>query len=114
MKRLLDYDKFSGIATYHEYNSLTNETTIQSVQDVEPYIEQSKELKKDEDYSRNGIKNEMWHYARIPLGIQMEWLKKYGKENDPMRKGNEKLLFKLVNSPDYGYLKTTNKIHIPR
>jgi hypothetical protein len=43
--------------------------------------------------------------------VQLKWLQKYGPVNDPMKKGNEKLLFQLLNDPEWRYLKTTNKIH---
>jgi hypothetical protein len=53
----------------------------------------------------------MWHYAHIPIVVQNRWLSEYGSKNWPMRPGNEKLLFRLLNSPEWAYLKTTNKIH---
>ena len=68
----------------------------------------------DPQYTRDGIDNEMWHYARVPIEVQMKWLAEYGSKNWPMRPGNEKLLFRLLNSPDWKYLKTTDKIHTGR
>ena len=68
----------------------------------------------DPQYTRDGIDNEMWHYARVPIEVQMRWLGEYGSKNWPMRPGNEKLLFRLLNSPDWKYLKTTDKIHTGR
>lgn len=56
----------------------------------------------------------MWHYASIPLIVQLKWLTEYGKENYPLKQGNEKLLFKLLNSPEWKYLKATGKLHTAR
>ena len=93
---------------------MTGDVQIETTQDVEPMLDQNKALQNDEGYSKNGIKNEMWHFASIPIVVQLQWLKKYGPVNDPMKKGNERLLFSLLNDPEYRYLKTTNKIHLGR
>ena len=77
-------------------------------------LDQNKSLQNDEGYSKNGIKNEMWHFASIPVVVQLQWLKKYGPDNDPMKKGNERLLFRLLNDPEWRYLKTTTKIHLAK
>jgi hypothetical protein len=77
-------------------------------------LDVNKVLRDSDEYTKNGIKKEMWQYAHIPIIVQMKWLVKYGPENDPMRKGNEKLLFSLLNDPEWRYLKTTNKIHRAR
>ena len=114
MKRVLDHDPLSGVTEIFHYDELTGDVTIETKQDVEPMLSQNKELQNDENYSKNGIKNEMWHFASIPIIVQLQWLNKYGPENDPMRKGNEKLLFRLLNDPEWRYLKATNKIHLGR
>lgn len=90
---------------------MTGDVHIETVQDVEPFIEDNKSRQNDEQYTKDGIKNEMWHYARIPIVVQMRWLREYGSKNWPMRRGNEKLLFRLLNSPEWKYLKATNKVH---
>ena len=111
MKRLLDYDPLTGVKETFHYDELTGDSHVETTQDVEPILDQNRSLANDDQYSKDGIKNEMWHFASIPIVVQLKWLNEYGPENDPMRKGNEKLLFRLLNSPDYRYLKTTNKIH---
>lgn len=111
MKRLFDHDPDTGITEYFHYDPLTDTTRIETVQDVEPFLDGNKARQNDEQYTRDGIKNEMWHYARVPLVIQLRWLNEYGSKDWPMRPGNEKLLFRLLNSPEWRYLKTTGKIH---
>jgi hypothetical protein len=114
MKRLFDYDAFTGVTEIFHYDELTGDAHIETRQDVGPALDQNRALANDSEYTNAGIKNEMWHYAFIPIVVQLQWLKKYGPENDPMRKGNEKLLFSLLNDREWRYLKTTNKIHTAR
>lgn len=114
MRRLLDHDPATGVTEYFHYEADTDTTVVETVQDVEPILDQNRALTNDESYSQNGIKNEMWHYASVPIVVQMKWLSEYGFDNWPMHPQNKRLLFKLLNSPDYRYLKTTGKIHVAR
>lgn len=111
MKRLFDRDEFQGITEIFHYDEATKTVHIETLQDVQPILDQNKSLQNDDDFTKKGIKNEFWKYANIPVVVQLRWLQKYGPENDPMKKGNEKLLFRLLNDPEWRYLKTTNKIH---
>lgn len=77
-------------------------------------LDWSKRLQNDDEYTKHGIKHEMWHYAHIPDWVQVKWLNEYGITNWPMHPHNKKLLFKLLNSREWGYLKATRKIHTAR
>lgn len=114
MKRLFDHDPETGVTEIFHYDEMTGDVHIETKQDVAPLLERNKALQNEDGYTKNGIKNEMWHFAHIPIVVQLKWLVKYGADNDPMRKGNEKLLFSLLNDPEWRYLKTTNKIHLGR
>ena len=105
-KRLLDYDPYTGIKTFHTYDSLTNKTYIEYEQDVDPWIELNKKLQNDEQYSRDGIKKEWWHIAQIPLIIQHKWLKEDGI--DVYNKDHWHRVMKKLRDPDYRYLRTTS------
>src|SRR3990167_9988083 len=109
MRRLLDHDKLTCISTFHHYDASKKETTIEYQQDVEHHLDANTVLRNDDDYTKKGMKDDFWHYAHIPDIVQLQWIIKYGLENDPMKKGNEKLLFSLLNSREYCRLKTTNK-----
>jgi hypothetical protein len=111
MKRLFDRDEFYGTTEIFHYDEASGKSCIETLQDVEPILDQTKILRDDDEHTKRGIKNEMWQYAHIPVVVQLKWLQKYGPVNDPMKKGNEKLLFQLLNDPEWRYLKTTNKIH---
>lgn len=110
MKRILDYDPITGITDYFEYDSLTDTTTLSREQDVGLILEINKALRNDEDYSKKGIKNGMWHYAQIPP-ILIEQLLKRGI--DIFNKNDEKKFFQLLETEFPAY-KTTNKVHRPR
>jgi hypothetical protein len=114
MKRLLDHDPLTGVTEYFHYDHVTKTSYVETVQDVTPILDDNNALRNDDEYSKNGIKEEMWHFARIPIWVQVKWLNEYGRENWPMHPKNSKLLFKLINSPEWKYLKTTNKIHLGR
>lgn len=113
-KRLLDHDSETGVTEWFHYDPLTGDVHIETVQDVEPILDVNKALANDEEFTKQGIKDEMWKYARIPNWVQVKWLNEYGPKNWPMHPHNAKLLFRLLNSPEWRYLKTTNKIHVAR
>lgn len=113
-KRLLDHDPLTGVTEYFHYDHVTDTSYVETVQDVDPILDVTKELQNNDEYTKKGIKGDMWHFASIPIVVQMRWLSEYGMENWPLRPGNEKLLFRLLNSPEWKYLKATNKIHLGR
>lgn len=104
MKRLLDYDPLTGITQYHHYDPITKTTTIETIQDVEPFLEMNKSMQNDIEYSRQGMKNEFWHAATIPVLVQYQWLKEgidlFDKEDWP------KVRAKL-NDPNWRLLRTS-------
>jgi hypothetical protein len=113
-KRLLDYDPNTGVSEIFHYDQMTGDVHIETRQDVDPILDDNRTLRNDEQYTRDGIKNGEWHFARIPIWVQVKWLNEYGRENWPMHPKNSKLLFRLLNSSEWSYLKTTNKIHLGR
>ncbi len=111
-KRLLSHDPITGLYTYHNYNPLTDETTISYEADSSPIIEANKKLQNDPEYSKAGIKQEFWHYAHIPVMVQMDWLINHGV--DITKPEDAKKCFSLVNDPNYKHLKMTTKVHVPK
>lgn len=112
LKRLIDYDAFTGMETLFHYDEMTDETIIESRQDVSGQLEVAKSLKADDDYSKAGIKNDMWHYAHIPNGIIEKW--RVEKGIDVFKDEDKKAVFKLLNDPEYSLLKTTYGYHKPK
>jgi hypothetical protein len=113
-KRLLDRDPLTGVEEWFHFDPMTGDVHIETRQDVTPYIESNKAAAADPEVTRRGIKNDMWKYAQIPIWVQMKWLNEYGMNNWPMHPNNSKLLFRLLNSPEWKYLKRTEKIHVAR
>lgn len=113
-KRLLDHDPLTGVTEYFHYDHMTGDVHIETVQDVDPILDVNKALQNDDEYTKHGMKEEMWHFASIPIWVQVKWLNEYGRKNWPMHPNNGKLLFKLLNSPEWKYLKTTGKIHLAK
>jgi hypothetical protein len=108
-KRVLDYDPFSGITTTFDYNHETNETTIGREQDCSLILEANKVLQNSDDLTKQGIKNSWWHYAQIPNIVIEKWITDHGV--NLYNKDHQKAVFRLLNQPEYRYLKTTTKMH---
>lgn len=47
---------------------------------------------------------ELQHVASIPMSVIGQWIEKYGV--DPTARGNEALLSRLLNDPEWMYLRT--------
>ena len=111
-RRLLDLDPASGVQTWHDYDHDSRETTIQVVQDAEPYLRINKARMNADvggarglnDTSRKQIKESWWHVASVPVGVQYKWLAEEGI-NMTTREGLERATKKL-NDPEWAYLRT--------
>lgn len=107
-KRLLDYDKLTRTAVYHDYDHETKQTIITEVQDVEHYLERNKRLANDTDYKRKGIKNDWYHFASVPNGVMVEIMQKHNvdwRNDDDLPK-----IERILSSNEYRYLRTVDKI----
>lgn len=114
MAKLLSRDPDTGLEEWFHYDNLTGDVHVETRQDVQAELDWTKRLRNDDEYSKRGIKNSMWHYSYIPPWVQVKWLNEYGMKNWPMHPANHQLLFRLINSPEWAYLKTTNKIHVAK
>lgn len=107
-RRVLDYDPLSRSTTYFEYDA-QDQMHITTVQDVNHVLDGAAARRNDDDYSRDGIKNDMWHYARIPDAVALEMLTKHGV-NIMAPRVDWKAVLKCINT-HYPALKTTTKHH---
>ena len=111
-ERFLSYDPLNGITQTLAYDHETDTTTIRSVGDCEASLELNKTMANDDDYTKDGMKRDLWHYASIPAILQMKWLVEEGI--DVYKREHADRVWAKVNHPDYAYLKTTRKIHIAK
>lgn len=98
--------------TWHDYDPVTDETTIGYTADSTPILELNKAMAKDRDFSKQGMKREFWMYASIPAAVQVDWLLNRGV--DIHNRDHAKKVFQLLNDPEYQYLKTTEGHHMPK
>lgn len=109
MKRIVDFDPVTGITDTFDYDSETDTVYLGREQEVGHILDLNKRLQNDDDYSKSGIKEEFWHYARIPNVVAEKWLIEDGI--DIFNKNHERKVFQKLNSPEYRWLKTTTKRH---
>ena len=91
---------------------MTDTTVIEEVQDCAPVLELNNNLRNHDvggsmglnEYSRQGIKNNMWHVASIPLSVITKWKQEYNV--DVFNKHQEKEVLKLLQRPEWAYLRT--------
>ena len=110
-KRLLDIDPISGLATYHDYDRINERNVITYEQDTQNAIDFAEARANDDSYTRQGIKNEMVHYAHIPDIVLLKM--RFEDCVDPFDPNNGKKVFDLVNTK-YKRLKTANIVHRPK
>jgi len=108
-KRVVDYDPFTGITTYFDYDHASDTTIVGYEQDASVILDANKALQNNDEYTRQGIKQGWWHYASYPAIIIQKWATEYGV--DVFNKDHQKKVIQLVNQPEYKYLKTTTKFH---
>lgn len=72
MAEFLDFDPQTGIAHYFDYDELTGDARITTTQDVEPLIEYTRALAKDDDNFKTGVKKGWWLYAKIPAIVELK------------------------------------------
>jgi|TARA_B100000519_G_C14084084_1_gene363003 hypothetical protein len=85
------------------YHNPTGEFAIEHIEDIQPLIDSNKKLQQ-EDHHRA---DEFRLSARIPMTVVYEWKRTYGV--DLFNKDHKEGVRKLLNSPEYRYLKTTNR-----
>lgn len=109
-KRILEYDPLTAITTYVDYVPETDTTVVYREQpDVNIILDANKALQNDEQITKDGIKDGWWHYAEIPMIVIEKWLNEKGV--DVFNKDHRKAVYRLLNDPEYKWLKTTTKMH---
>lgn len=100
-----DYDEATGVK---QWFSMQADGSVQLRQELAldwAAVETSKELAKDDDHWKDGVKNSWLHYAHIPDAILFKWHVDGVNINEPEE------LKKMVNRREWAYLKCVGKIH---
>lgn len=101
-KGLFDYDPLTGMRITYE-DTEDGGFLLHYSQDAEPVLD-ANARKRGLGRAYYAADPDMWRVASIPIGVQMEWLTKYGI--DVYNPEHEKAVVKLLNDPDWRYLKT--------
>jgi hypothetical protein len=110
-KRLLDFNPLSGESVWFQYDHSIDSMTITHEQDVSKHLDMAHARATDANYTRKGIKNDLWHYAHVPNATILKMKQEDGV--DLFDKNDAKRVFELLNTK-YKRLKTTEKVHVPR
>lgn len=111
-KRLIEYDPLTRTSVWHHYDDHMRETVIEEIQDVEHIIESNKRSQSHDvggamgltETDRKGIEKGWWKVATIPNSVIMKWKKEKGI--DVFNKDHAKAVAKLLNDPEWRYLRT--------
>jgi hypothetical protein len=104
MDRLFDFDPETGLKTIFHYDEESDRIAFTYSQEVDPVLDANK-ASQAETFGKRG---DLWHAARIPVGIQYEWLVKHGV--NLWDKNHKDGVRRLLNSSDYRYLRVNHFI----
>jgi hypothetical protein len=107
MPVFFDYDELTGVTETFDYDPIKDQVMITASQDVSGFLDHMNELRKDPEFSKNGMKEDWWLYCSIPTVVEIE-LRNKGLclEN----KDHTKAILKEINT-NYPYLRATDKWH---
>lgn len=97
------------MSTVFDWDEANNRFRLGFKQDCSTILDDNKAALLDVDTHRKESKEEWAHYAKIPTIVQYEWLYKHGV--DFGKKDHWPGVMRLLNSPDYKYLKRTTYYH---
>ena len=107
-KRLLDFNPLTGEKVWFQYSEHDDQMAITHEQDVTPALEIAHYRATDGDYSRKGIKEDWWHYAKVPNTIILKMKLEDGV--DFFDKNDARRMFQLLNTK-YKAFKMTSGNH---
>lgn len=100
MKRLLDFDEFTGLITWHDYDEATDTTYLHYEQDCEPVLDACKH---DSNHADRKLGNGA-HVASIPASVQLKWYVEKGVDALSADPAQRKAVARLLDG-EYKYLK---------
>jgi len=111
MKRILDYDEYTGIITWFHGDDDPDTFHTSTTQDVEPFVEANKARQNyDGDgkgYWRSG--GDFRHEATVPMNILMQWAEMDGIPADKVFSSEfTERIVRRLNDPEWRAFKTGN------
>ncbi len=104
-ERLLDFDPATGMKTWFSSSDENGGTwNLRYEQDASPILDQNKETQ-NEGFDRRA---DMWHAAKVPSIVLMEWLTKHGVRY--WDKNHAPAVRRLLNSDEYRHLRVRHFI----
>lgn len=105
MERLLDFNPDTGLKTWFSSSDEGGGTwNLRYEQDASPILDANKESQA-EDFDR---RSDMWHAAKIPAVVLMEWLTRHGVRY--WDKNHAPAVKRLLNSDEYRHLRVKHFI----
>jgi len=102
VSRLIDREH-DGLGVVTNYHKEDDKLVVEHVQDVEPYLERNKRWQNGGNRQRE---EELTKVASIPNVVVLKWLRQGVNVYD---KNDQHKVAALLNSPEYRYLKTTDR-----
>ena len=106
MKRLVEFDAFTGISTFADYDHASKTTTIIEEQDCTDIVNHAKNVANIGGYTKSGIKRSWMHLGTIPANLIHKWSIESGL--DPYSKEGIRFIVKKLHERDYSHLKVAN------
>lgn len=111
MSRVLDFNPLTGERVLFDYDAHQDRMVLTHQQDVRRELAFAHNKAVDDSATQRGIKNDLWHYARVPNIVILEMKQKHGV--DFFDRNHKKRVFELLNT-EYKWCKTTDKNHTER
>lgn len=105
-KRLLDFDPITRTKVWHDYDHSEDKTIIIEEQDCQPILDFNKRQYNDGYTRDHGMKNDMVKVGTIPMNVIMKWKNELGI--DVFNKNHMPKVLKLLNDPEWRYLRTSS------
>lgn len=105
-ERFIEYE--NGIKTFMSVGPKGEWQFRYEFDDLEPEVSASRELAKNDDHWKKGVKAGQVHYAHIPPALLFKW------HCEGVDIKDTSALFLQVDKPEWRYLKCVDKIHVAK
>lgn len=97
-------ESVGGVAEYLHWDESDDRFAVERRMDATPVLDANARRRND-GTNGYGKSRELRHLATVPIVVQYEWIRRYGA--DPLARGQEDLLRRVLNDPDWRWLRTS-------